>query len=81
MRVLGCVSLDLARSRTAYDTRRAIRHALDGLQPGDTVRINVGRNSVPADVADLIPDTATVQVTGPDAYTVRAWRAALGGDR
>lgn len=78
MRVLGCIALDLTRSRTAYDTSRTIRHALDGIQPGDTIRISVARNSVPADLSALIPTDATVQITGPDAYTVAAWRIALG---
>lgn len=79
MRVLGCIAINLSRSRTAYDTARSIRHALDGFTPGDTIRISVARNSVPADLSSLIPTSATVQITGPDAYTVAAWRAALGG--
>lgn len=79
MRIVGCITIDLTKSLTAVAARRAIRRAVDTARDGDTVRFTVASNSVPFEVSDLIPANITVQITAPDAYTLRAWQSAIEG--
>lgn len=71
----SCVEIDLRISRD--DQHRYLRHALDGITPGDVVKILVDRSSDVTAVYGANLRGVKVQLTASDVYTRRTWDAVL----
>ena len=71
----ACVELDLRIERE--DQMRDIRHALDGIAPGDVVKLIVDRTSKPRGLAISVPAGVRFQVTADSVHTRRKWEQII----
>jgi len=71
----SCVEVDLRIPRE--DQSRYLRHALDGIAPGDVVKFMVDRSSDVTAVYAVNLHGVKVQLTASDVFTRRTWDAVL----